>query len=159
MLADSRHRLRAATVVMALVLSLFIGRVFQLQGLDAAAYAAEAEQKRLTSVDLLAERGTISDTHGTALATTVDARNVTADQELVADSALGPRGVAAALSPLVGLGVEEITAALTGNRRFAYVAKNIEPELWSRIDALGLPGIFSQQTHRRTYPAGDLAPT
>ena len=142
---------------MALVLSLFIGRLFQLQGLDAAAYAAEAEQKRLTSVDLLAERGTISDTHGTALATTVDARNVTADQELVADSAMGPRGVAEALAPVLGLGVDEVTAALTGERRFTYVAKNVEPDLWHRINALGLPGIFSQQTHRRSYPAGDLA--
>jgi len=146
-----------ATVLMAVVLSLFIGRLFQLQGLDAAAYAAEAEQKRLTSVDLLAKRGDIRDTNGTALATTVDARNVTADQRLVTSSTLGPRGVAATLAPMLGLGVDEVSATLTGDRRFVYVAKAIEPELWSQINALGLPGIFSQQTHRRTYPAGDLA--
>ena len=157
MLADSRHRLRAATVVMAIVLSLFIGRLFQLQGLDAAAYAAEAEEKRSIQVELLARRGDITDVHGTALATSIDARNVTADQRLVAASTLGPRGVAATLAPMLGLGVEEVSATLTGDRRFTYVAKNIEPELWSKIHALGLPGIFSQQTHRRTYPAGDLA--
>jgi cell division protein FtsI (penicillin-binding protein 3) len=156
-LADSRHRLRAATVAMAIVLSLFIGRLFQLQGLDAAAYAAAASSDRQHEVKLLAERGTISDRHGAALATTVDARNVTADQTLVAKSELGPRGVAEALAPMVGLDVEQVTTALTGDRLFAYVAKDIDPQLWNQINDRGLPGIFSQQTHRRTYPGGDLA--
>ena len=66
-----RARLRAVAVRRRLV---------QLQGLDAPAYAAEAEAGRLRTVTLPAVRGTITDRNGVALATTVAAVNVTADQ-------------------------------------------------------------------------------
>ena len=33
----------------------------------------------------------------------------------------------------------------------------LTPETWDRISALRLPGIFSEPTSRRIYPAGDLA--
>ncbi|MDQ1670003.1 MAG: hypothetical protein QOE40_2064, partial [Actinomycetota bacterium] len=59
------------------VLSLFAGRLVQLQGLDATTYASAAEQGRLRQAVLPADRGTITDRDGVALATTVTAVNIT----------------------------------------------------------------------------------
>ena len=37
------------------------------------------------------------------------------------------------------------------------MARQVTPKVWDQIKALGLPGIFSEQTSRRVYPAGGLA--
>jgi cell division protein FtsI (penicillin-binding protein 3) len=142
---------------MGIVLSLFAGRLMQLQGLEASAYASEAEQGRLTTVTLPATRGTISDASGIAFATTVEARDVTADQQLVAEGSLGPRGTAEVLAPLLDLDVDELTTTLTGDRRFVYLAKEVTPQVWRSISEERLPGIFSEKTSKRVYPAGALA--
>ena len=101
---DPRRRLVTVGVLVAMVMSLFAGRLLQLQGVEAAAYAATAEAERLRTVTISATRGAITDTHGIALATTVDAVNVTADQTQIAD----PVAVAAAVSRITGRDVESL---------------------------------------------------
>ncbi len=143
-------------------MSLFGGRLVQLQGLDATAYANEAAKGRLRTVALPATRGTITDRNGVALAATVDAVNITADQTLVVD----PEATARVLAPLLAADPHVLERTLTGTDRFAYVAKAVTPEVWRQVRELdlpadgerkatdGLPGIFGEQTSRRTYPAG-----
>lgn len=146
-------------VVLAVVLSLFAGRLVQLQGLDATTYASEAEAGRLRTAVLPATRGTITDRNGVALATSVAAVNITADQTLVAD----PAAEATALAPVVGLDASVLQARLTGTHRFVYVAKAVAPDVWHRVrdldlpDTTGLPGIFGESTSKRVYPGGDTA--
>jgi cell division protein FtsI (penicillin-binding protein 3) len=152
-LADPRRRLRAALLTAAVVGSLFVGRLVDLQAIQAPAYAAEAEAGRLRTVDLPAVRGDITDVHGVVLATSVEAWDITTDQTLVTD----PAGEAGQLAPLVGIDAATLQTRLTGTKRFAYVARQVTPQVWDQIKALGLPGIFSEQTSRRDYPAGDLA--
>jgi len=142
-----------AAVVGAIIMTLFVGRLLQLQAFDAPAYAGAAESARLKTVALPATRGTITDSSGTALATTVEARNVTADQTLISD----PAAIATALSPLLGLSRAKLEKRLTGERRFVYVVKGITPKTWTAIKALKLPGIFSERTSTRVYPAGQVA--
>ena len=157
-LVDGRRRLRAAALVLGLVLSLFGGRLLQLQGLDATAYATEAAKGRLRTVAIPATRGTISDRNGVALAATVAAWNITADQTLVED----PRATAVALASVLPLEVETLRMKLTGNDRFVYVAKMVSPQVWRAVRDLdlpgtdGVPGIFGEQTTVRTYPAGPI---
>jgi cell division protein FtsI (penicillin-binding protein 3) len=140
-----------------MVLSLFAGRLVQLQGLDATTYASEAEAGRLRSAVLPAVRGTITDRNGVALATTVAAVNITADQTLVTD----PLAEAMAMAPLLGIDVSVLQAKLTGTKRFIYVAKSVTPELWHQVrdlnlpDTEGLPGIFGEATSKRVYPGGE----
>ena len=151
-------------LVLAIVLSLFGARLVQLQGLDARTYAAEAEQGRLRTAVLPAVRGTIADRNGVALATTVDAVNITADQTLISEFS-DPAATARTLSPVLGIGVAALQARLTGDRRFAYVAKKVSPETWRAVrdldladpDIEGLPGIFGEKTSKRVYPAGTTA--
>jgi len=109
--------------------------------------------QRLRTIELPAERGSILDSSGEPLAITVDAKNVTADQTMVTD----PIAVAQALSPILGADADILANRLSGERRFIYLAKEVTPETWEQISALRLPGVFSQDTSRRIYPAGDLA--
>ncbi len=150
-LADSGRRTRAALLVFAFILSLFAGRLVQLQGIDAAAYAADATQ--LTTVALQATRGTIRDDKGYPLATSVQAVNITTDQTLVTN----PSAEAAQLAPLVGVDAATLTRRLSGTARFAYVAKLVTPATWKKVEALNLAGIFAEKTSKRVYPAGPLA--
>jgi len=141
-------------VLLAFVLSLFVGRLLQLQGLDAATYAEVATKERLRSKVLPATRGQITDRHGIALATTVDARNVTADPELVTDV----DGTAAALAPILHADRRVLAARLARpGTRFVYLAKSVTPRTWGRIEALRLPGVFGEPVAKRVYPGADLA--
>ncbi len=147
--------------MLAVVLSLFGARLLQLQGLDAPTYAAEAEAGRLRTVALPAVRGTITDRNGVALATTVDAVNVTADQTLVVD----PAATAGVLAPVLGVDVSVLTKRLSGSARFVYLAKTVTPRTWRQVRELdlpdpkveGLPGVFGEKTSKRVYPAGSTA--
>jgi cell division protein FtsI (penicillin-binding protein 3) len=62
-----------------------------------------------------------------------------------------------ALAPILGKDPSTLQTKLTGKRRFVYVARGITPEAWEKVKALGLAGILSQSTSRRTYPSGQLA--
>ena len=152
-LADAHRRGAVLLIATGLVLTLFGGRLIELQAVRGEALASAALDQRLRTQTLPADRGMILDGGGEALAVTSEARNITADQTLVTD----PTGVAAQLGPILGADPAVLTARLTGERRFIYVAKEVTPETWDRINALRLPGIFSEPTSRRTYPAGDLA--
>lgn len=156
----STARLQAALLALAILLSLFAGRLVQVQGLEGPAYADRAQNERLRTTVLAARRGAITDVRGVALATSVDARDVTVDQTLVSD----PEDTAAKLAPLLGLEPAVVRERITGDRRFAYVAKQIAPEAWRQVTELrgpdgrrALPGILSEPSSRRVYPAGDLA--
>ena len=136
----------------AIAFSLFAVRLVDLQAIRGDALAAKALGQRLETTPITAQRGAILDNSGQALALTVEARNVTADQTLVTD----PQAVAQALGPVLGADPSVLAERLTGTRRFVYVAKGLTPETWERIAALKLPGIYSETTSRRVYPAGDL---
>src|SRR5690606_24035247 len=66
-LADPRRRLRVSLLGVCVLLSLFGGRLVQLQGLDASSYAATAQQIGLTPVTIPAQRGDILDRNGAEL--------------------------------------------------------------------------------------------
>lgn len=134
------------------MLSLFAMRLVDLQAVRGDALASKALGQRLETTAITAPRGAILDSSGQAMALTVEARNVTADQTLITD----PAAVAAQLGPVLGADPTVLVDRLTGDRRFVYVAKSITPETWDRISAMRLPGIFSETTSRRVYPAGDL---
>jgi cell division protein FtsI (penicillin-binding protein 3) len=150
---DGRRRLKGIAIFMGIVLTLFGARLIQIQGLDATAYAASAEQARLKTVALPATRGALTDSDGVPFATTIEARNVTADQTLVID----PKAAAEKLAPVLGMSESSLRERLTGDRRFIYIAKTVTPGLWAKVRALKVPGIFSERATQRVYPGGVLA--
>src|SRR5207237_1150478 len=82
---------------------------------------------------------------GAFRATSVAAVDVTADQTLVTD----PAGSAMELAPVLGVDAASLVQKLSGTKRFVYVARQVTPATWRAVDALGLPGIFHEDTTRR----------
>jgi cell division protein FtsI (penicillin-binding protein 3) len=136
-----------------IVFTIFAGRLLEIQAFRGDALAAAALDQRTTTVKVLADRGDILDSAGVPLATTVESRHVTVDQTLVAD----PAATAQAIAGVLGTPAAPLVERLTGDRRFAYVVKDITPEQWRTIDDLGLTGIYSERTMKRIYPSGDVA--
>ena len=160
------RRLRIALLVVLFVMSMFVGRLVQVQGLDASALAAEALGNRLLEVRVPAVRGDITDASGVVLAGTVERVDVTVDQRVVGEyredvggslRQVGVGGAARDLAPLLGMTVAEVRERLTGDDPFAYVKKDVTPQVWRRVDELGIPGIRSETSADRVYPAGPVA--
>jgi len=150
---SSRKRGTALLLATAIVASIFATRLVDLQAVRGEALADAALTQRLRTLDIPAYRGSILDRSGQALAVTVEARDITADQTLIDD----PAALAVELAPILEVPQDVLADRLSGDKRFMYVAKGVSPETWDEISALQLPGIFSQETARRIYPAGDLA--
>lgn len=152
-LANPQRRMLITTRWISITFVIFVIQLISIQIFQGPRLAAASQNNRLETLVLPAIRGNINDVNGVPIATTALAKNVTTDQTLIKD----PAGVAAQLSPILGLPVEELTAALTGTKRFNYLAKRITPELWKQVAALDIPGIFSEPTTTRVYPNGGLA--
>jgi cell division protein FtsI (penicillin-binding protein 3) len=152
--------------ILLFVLTLFGGRLIQLQGLDASVLAAQALDKRIADIRIPAEQGDILDAEGTVLATTVERRDITVDQRLVPQYkrwqdgvvvSSGVRGAAADLSSTLDMPAAQIEERLTGTQPFAYVKKDVTPAVSNAVLHLAVTGIFSQQASRRYYPGGEVA--
>lgn len=162
---DVRPRITGLFVVSLIVMSVFAARLIQVQGFESTAYAARAARELRNVATLPAVRGSITDVNGVVLARSVDAINITVDQTLVND----PAAMANALAPLVGQTAAELTVKLTGTRRFAYVAKDMSPQIWEAVKTViatlnqsrslehRLGGLYPEKTFHREYPAGSLA--
>jgi cell division protein FtsI (penicillin-binding protein 3) len=128
--------------------------------------ASAALKSRLSILAVPALRGEIAASNGVVLATSIERRNVTADQTAVPTYKkkinnvwvkVGVSGAAADLAPVLGRPVAELSATLSGARRFRYVAKDVSLSDWSRVRALGIPGIYSEPTTKRSYPTSSAA--
>jgi cell division protein FtsI (penicillin-binding protein 3) len=167
-------------VVLALtvVLLVFAVRLLQVQAVDASAYAAKADENRYVVHTIAAERGGITDRNGVALATSVDADDITADPTMFTRDQLkigdGPEQAAALLAPILGQDQAAIAKKLrTQNTRYVLLARRQTPQVWQQIRDLKaalakkaqtdkstvnvLAGVFSDPSSKRVYPNGDLA--
>ncbi|MFC5679024.1 peptidoglycan D,D-transpeptidase FtsI family protein [Aeromicrobium endophyticum] len=157
----TRRRLRACTVVVFIVFGLFGARLFQIQGLDASAYAAQAvAQGTNHSVDP-APRGAILDRNGAQLATSVDGLVITANPKMT--TAKAPQ-IARILREKLGDQIDyfdTIDLLRKPGTEYVVLARNIPR--WTAdkaITALGkaeLVGVFTERENIRTYPGGSLA--
>ncbi|MFE0630254.1 peptidoglycan D,D-transpeptidase FtsI family protein [Streptomyces sp. NPDC058864] len=177
-LGRPRPRLRLVSFALTLVMLTFVIRLFQVQAVDAATYAAKAEVNRNVKVTLAAERGTITDRNGVDLATTVDAYDITADPMLFtpkyAKAEDAPARAAELLAPIVDGDEKKIARQLANypGSRNEIIARQQSPQVWNQIKDLQgaladradkgdgvnyLAGVFRLRHAKRVYPAGDLA--
>jgi cell division protein FtsI (penicillin-binding protein 3) len=139
------------------VLSLFAGRLIQLQGMESGNYRKLASQERERTIVLPAVRGSITGANGQVLAMTVATYQVTADppqikpdkQQQVADSLSGPLG----MSPAAILAkLQHPTSP-----QYVVLAKGVSAQASAQITAKGLPGIYQTASYARSYPVGRVA--
>ncbi|HEX2314973.1 MAG TPA: penicillin-binding protein 2, partial [Thermomonospora sp.] len=154
--SDPMRRLNAGLLVIAFVLSLFAGRLVQLQTIESDVYAARAVDQRLHTLELPAVRGDITDAEGHPLAKTVEARAVYADPYMI-KAEQRPR-IVAALAPMLGLEPAHVLKVISTPRtRFAYLARGVTPDQGRMVEALRFPGIDTLPEYRRIYPNDSLA--
>ncbi|RNL74036.1 penicillin-binding protein 2 [Streptomyces sp. I6] len=181
-LGNPRPRLRLVSLALTLVMLAFVVRLLQVQAVDAGTYAAMAEKNRYTSHKLAAERGRITDRAGIALATTVDAHDITADPKMFTPEESkapdAPEQAAALLAPILGADPAELANKLKAPKsRYTVLARRQTPQVWKQIKDLKgvfaeraaadrtrggpganvLAGVFQETSSKRVYPNGDLA--
>jgi cell division protein FtsI (penicillin-binding protein 3) len=157
----SRRRLRVCLAMVVGVFSVFGIRLFQIQGLDASAYAAMAVEAGTAKSTVPAPRGAILDRNGVELASSVDGLTLTADPQMT--SAYAPQ-IARILREKLGRRIDyfdTIDKLRTPGSRFVYLVRDVPA--WTAKKALEaiaearLTGVFSEKETLRTYPGGKLA--
>src|SRR5215469_1777941 len=104
------------------LLALAAGRAAYLGLFRSAALSAAANEQQVERLTIPAVRGTITDRNGVVLALSESADDVIADPMLIND----PRRVAAQLAPMLGLGGQQVLAALTKSRTgYSPIADNV----------------------------------
>jgi cell division protein FtsI (penicillin-binding protein 3) len=138
------------------VLSLFGGRLVQLQGIESGAYRHLASKQRDKTIVLPALRGSITAANGQVLAMTVETYLVYADPPQI--PAAGQAGVAARLAAYVGVPATVIIGLIQHptSPQYVVLAKDVSAQAGNQIAALDLPGIYLAPSYARSYPDGSV---
>lgn len=155
---DPVRRLNVALLLVAFVLSLFAGRLVQLQGLESKGYAEDAMRQRLNTMKLQAVRGLITFAGGQPLAMTVDSRTIFADPVMV--QADQRTKIASTLAQMFHLDQAEVEKQLIPRSKHDWYRKlvdHVEPDQARMVSAMDFDGIGVDPEYRRVYPGGDLA--
>jgi cell division protein FtsI (penicillin-binding protein 3) len=152
------RRLRITLFCIAFALTVFAGRLVQLEGFDSAAYKTDsAVEHPPAHISLPAVRGDITTSDGAVLTMTVQTETVFADPRLI-PVANRPQVAASLASPL------KLTPAVLlhmlnhpTSPEYVALATGVSVGTGDRITALGLPGIDMTPTYTTQYPSGELA--
>tara|TARA_Y100001960_G_scaffold330622_1_gene425160 strand:+ start:4998 stop:6662 length:1665 start_codon:yes stop_codon:yes gene_type:complete len=100
-------------------------------------------------------RGSIYDTNGTLLATSLKVNSLYADPKMMLDV---NDAVYKLKKVLPDLDAKDLQRKLSNKkRRFVWIKRNLSPKQAYAINSLGVPGFAFKQEYFRTYPNGSLA--
>lgn len=147
------RRLRALLVVFVLLFCAVVVRLSQLQVTDRGRLEALGESQVVRTVPLPADRGSVLDRNGFDLALSLPRSTVWADPRYVED----PAATAAALAPVLGVDAGDLTARLSREAHFVYLARQVDQAVADRVTELGLAGVHLLDEPARFAPNGDVA--
>ncbi|HEY5650518.1 MAG TPA: penicillin-binding protein 2, partial [Acidimicrobiia bacterium] len=128
-------------------------RLFQVQVVQAADFADQSLDQRLTSIETPPDRGTIFDRNGDPLAITIEALSIVADPRLVENVVFTAQQVAA----VSGGDWERMLAEIEKGGSFRYLIRQLEPAQAQAVLDLGLPGVSAIPEPKRVFPHGPIA--
>jgi cell division protein FtsI (penicillin-binding protein 3) len=151
---DPGRRVGLTVLVIAIVLTLFAGRLVQLQGMESGYYKKLANNEKLTTIALPALRGTIYGSNGEILAMTVETYTVWSDPQSIPDGQL--QTVAAKTASVLGMSTSAVLNLLQHPSSAEYVVleKGVLGKTENALAALNLDGIYSTGAYVRIYPNG-----
>ncbi len=165
-LGATRGRTRTLYLASLFIFTVFAAQLVRVQAFDAADNQKAALTKRLATSVVPAVRGRILDSKGTVFAASVERRTITVNQTAITQYqrtvdkklvTVGVVGAAQRLAPLLDTTPEVLLPQLMGTSTYRIIAKNVTPTVWRQIEAMGIPGIASEITFQREYPAGGVA--
>jgi len=99
-------------------------------------------------------RGSITDRNGEIMAVSLPITALYANPQQIEN----PRSVATRLATVLPqLDVERVTARLSTERQFVYLARALTPREVAEVNGLGIPGLNFEEAERRYYPQGRAA--
>lgn len=130
-------------------------RAFWIAGPSNNFYLAQGEKRYEHTIGMPAVRGKIEDRDGRVLATSLPMRTIWAvPAEVPADL---PDDELQQASRLLEMPAKELRGKLAGDRRFAYIKRQVSPEIGKQIEALAIPGVYESNEYKRFYPEGEVA--
>ncbi|HET6501820.1 MAG TPA: penicillin-binding protein 2 [Amycolatopsis sp.] len=172
-IATGKGRYVGVRVALVGVLVVAVLKLVEVQGFQAAALSAKAQDQRTTVITLPAQRGAIEDRNGVKLAFSVETRalsvnlrlmrqswtqfaqqNPTKGQNFDTRAAAAAKFIAAKLPGKVT--EQELLADFHKNQDFTYLVKDVEPSVADEITKQ-FPEIGAEVQAAREYPGGTLA--
>lgn len=138
-----------------IILALFVvvlGRAVELQLTKGVVLRSLADSQHRRTLTIVPPRGEILDRNGEELAVSISMDSIYADPRGVED----PREAARLLSPLLQRQEEDLFALLSRNNRFAWLDRQIDPDLAAAVRGLEIPGVHFTKEPKRFYPNGPL---
>ncbi|GAA1224660.1 penicillin-binding protein 2 [Prauserella halophila] len=160
-------------IALAVVLVATGAKLVHVQGFQAAALSARAEQQRTTTIDIPAQRGSIVDRNGAKLAFSVETRTLWANLRLMRknraeaekenpDSAESFDTRVAEIATFIARQVPDKTTEAElleefhdEDSSFTYLVDDVKPSVADRI-VEKYPEIGFEKRARREYPAGEI---
>lgn len=171
-----KSRAKIVFLVFLLLFCMCAFRLVQIQVVQGADYAKQALDSRTDIYNIKAKRGSILDYNGKVLANSVERYNIGVNQkvinqykhyETVKDPSTGKQTkkligqgaseAAKQLSEILQVDPAELGGKMIGDKTFVYLAKDLSPQTWRKIKALGIYGIEPEKTMKREYPNQNTA--
>jgi cell division protein FtsI (penicillin-binding protein 3) len=137
---------------LALLFTILLGRSLYLQWFDNEFLQGQGSARHSRELEVPAHRGRIVDRAGEALALSTPVRSLWAFPDKFDAT---PEQIAS-LAAILETTPHRISARLDANEDFAFIAKQVAPEIADRAMALRIPGLHDQNEYRRFYPGGEV---
>lgn len=152
--------------VMLVGMSALAGRALYLQVFNKEFLQDKADLQHIGIVDVPAYRGQIKDRNGEPLAIStpvqsiwLNLRQIENSKQEQKENQAGVSEKLAAMAGILGMSQKDLQAFMKkhSGKRFAYLKRQINPELAEKVKALEISGVYFEKAFKRYYPAGATA--
>jgi cell division protein FtsI (penicillin-binding protein 3) len=157
--SSPRRRLNAALLAVAFVVSLIVGRLVQLQGMQAAHFRTLSENQNISVIPIPALRGAITSSDGTMLAMTVQTDQVAADPPDLKEDYNSLTVAAAKLAGPLRMKRSVLLRLLRHptSPQNVVLKQSVNITTADTLANLDVFGLTLTPSYTRAYPGGDLA--
>lgn len=153
---DYSKRRRVVLGVIILGMLVLVGKAVDLQVFDKEFLKEQGDMRHVSEVPVSAYRGMIRDRNGAPLAISTPVESIWMNPQEF--KTVATRQQIKQLNRLLNLEDGKIEEYLTDpHKQFAYLARQISPNLAEQVKSLKLTGLYSEREFKRFYPTGGVA--
>lgn len=155
--ARTANRLVLLLALYLVLVGLMGWRLVAVQLVDADTYAEWASRQTQREAVLPAPRGALTDRDGQPLAMSLAASTIFANPRVLRDADIDPYVLASRLTAAMDGDIDRLVEALTSDRAFVYLGRQLPRAVGEAVSAMELPGIGVIEEPTRVYPADRIA--